>query len=72
MDKPKKTGLGVLVGAVILIALIFLASSFVLMQLVNVVLGHYDIKLLDLGVAMAINAILWIYGGVMGQISSKS
>ena len=44
---------------------IFLASGFVLMLLTNVVLEYYGATPLVYHVALAINAILWLFGGAI-------
>ena len=43
---------------------IFLASGFVLMLLTNVVLEYYDAKPLTYPIALAVNGILWLFGGI--------
>ena len=44
---------------------IFLASGFVLMLLTNVVLEYYGATPLVYHVALAINALLWLFGGAI-------
>ena len=44
---------------------IFLASGFVLMLLTNVVLEYYGATPLVFHVALAINALLWLFGGAI-------
>ena len=44
---------------------IFFASAFVLMLLTNVVLEYYGATPLVFHVALAINAILWLFGGAI-------
>lgn len=44
---------------------IFLASAFVLMLLTNVVLEYYGATPLVFHVALAINALLWLFGGAI-------
>jgi hypothetical protein len=41
------------------------------MLLVNVVLGHYDVKQLDYASALAITIFLWIFGGLFSNIGGK-
>ena len=44
---------------------IFLASGFVLMLLTNIVLEYYGATSLVFHVALAINALLWLFGGAI-------
>ena len=53
-------------GAIALMFIgVFLASGFVLMLLTNVVLEYYGATPLVYHVALAINAILWLFGGAI-------
>lgn len=51
-----------LLGIVVFVGL-FLFFGWILMLLANVVLAHYDAKLLDYGSALAIEALLWLFLG---------
>ena len=59
-----KTFLATVAIALIFVG-IFLASGFVLMLLTNVVLEYYGATPLVYHVALAINAILWLFGGAI-------
>ena len=50
--------------AVLLVG-IFFASAFVLMLLTNIVLEYYGATPLVYHVALAINALLWLFGGAI-------
>lgn len=63
--------LGFTIFVIALLAGVFLLGSLVLMTLVNVVLGHYDAKLLDFNSAMAIVALLFAFSGAF-IVTSKS
>ena len=53
-------------GAIALMFIgVFLASGFVLMLLTNVVLEYYGATPLVFHVALAINALLWLFGGAI-------
>ena len=49
----------------VLFVCIFFASALVLMLLTNVVLEYYGATPLVYHVALAINAILWLFGGAI-------
>ena len=67
---------GVTVGAVLFVLVVFVAvfllASFAVMLLGNVVLGHYDAKLLTYPVAMAVTALsIILFGGSRVGSSNK-
>lgn len=49
-----KTGIGVGIVMVVIVAVLVLVSAWLIMLLVNIVLGHYDVKTLDYVSALAI------------------
>ena len=59
-----KTFLATIMIAVLFVG-IFFASAFVLMLLTNVVLEYYGATPLVYYVALAINGILWLFGGII-------
>jgi len=61
----KKLTIGTIILAAVLILFIFLAASFVLMVLTNVVLNQYSAEPLTISSAMAIVGILSIFGGAI-------
>jgi small-conductance mechanosensitive channel len=69
----KSATVGVVLLAVAFFIVVFLAVSFLVMLLANVVLGHYDVKLLDYGTALAVTALstLLFGGSRVGNSSSK-
>lgn len=60
-----KLGLGTVVLAALIVFGIFLAASFVLMLLVNIVLNQYNAEPLQYGSAMAVVLLLGIFGGAI-------
>lgn len=58
---PQAFWIGLL--AVAVVVGLFLFFGWILMLLVNVVLGHYDAKLLDYGSALAIEALIALFLG---------
>ncbi len=59
-----KLTIGTMLVAALIILAVFLAVSFVVMLLANVVLGHYDIKLLDYPTALAVTLLsIILFGG---------
>lgn len=65
----KASGLGIAIVG--LVVGLFLLGSLLLMLLTNVVLHHYDVKTLDYGSAMAITALLSIFGGAVRTNDNK-
>lgn len=54
---------GAILLILVILAAIFFASSWILMLLLNVVITYYGGVAMSYGVALAINAILWMFGG---------
>jgi hypothetical protein len=67
----KKAGTGFVILAALIVAAVFIASTYIVMVLVNTVLGQYNIELLELRTAAAITAFLWIFGGAVRSGNSK-
>lgn len=69
--KKLGTGIGIGLLAIVLVFGLFLLASLVLMWLVNVVLGQYNIELLEYPTAMAITLLLSLFGGAVRGGSDK-
>lgn len=66
----KSASVGFVLLAIVIVVALFLLSALITMWLVNIVLGQYDIELLNYGSAMAITALLWGLGGA-SKINGK-
>jgi hypothetical protein len=67
----KSLTVGFVLLGIIIVAGLFLLSSWILMLLVNVPLAHYDAKLLDFGSAMAIDGLIWL-GYIGGNVKGST
>lgn len=62
----------VIVLIVLIVLALFFISSLALMWLVNIVLTHYGALNLDYQSALAITAILWLFGGAIRGTSNSN
>lgn len=61
----EKSGILFVVLAVIIVAGLFFGSAWLLMTLVNVIIGQYNGTLLTYQSAVAANLLLWVFGGAV-------
>ncbi len=55
---------GILIAIVLVLAL-FALAAFIIMLVGNVVLGYYNVKVLDYPTALAVTLLLSIFGGAV-------
>jgi hypothetical protein len=68
----KSATVGVVLLGIVIFVVLFLLVSLVVMLLGNVILGHYDAKLLDYGTSMAVTLLSAILFGGSRVGTSKS
>lgn len=67
----KKAGTGFIIIAALIVAAIFITSTYIVMILANTVLDQYNVELLELRTAAAITSFIWIFGIAVRAGNSK-